>query len=67
MLKLFPEDYDLHRGGVAVSGCGKLAVLSEMLNQLFSSSTKEKIVIVSNYTQVSQGSLRSSYLEDYDT
>ena len=53
VLQLFPKDYDPREGGVAESGCGKLAVLSEMLHQLFS-TTKEKVVIVSNYTQVSR-------------
>ena len=56
MLKLFPDGYDPQGRGVAESGCGKLAVLSEMLCQLFggsSGSSREKVVIVSNSTQVS--------------
>ena len=46
---MFPEDYDTCGAGVEDSG--KLAVLSEMLHQLLSGK-KEKVVIVSNYTQV---------------
>ena len=49
MLRLFPADYDPKTGCLA--DCGKLTVLSEMLSQLLS-STKEKIVLVSNYTRV---------------
>ena len=52
VLKLFPCDYDPHVRGVA-SGCGKLTVLSEMLYGLFCLPNREKVVIVSNYTQVS--------------
>ena len=53
MLELYPDGYDSKDTGVQVAddGCGKLAVLSEMLRQLFS-TTNEKVVVVSNYTQV---------------
>ena len=49
VLKLFPSGYDSREAGTADSG--KLEVLYAMLHQILT-STKEKVVVVSNYTQV---------------
>lgn len=49
----FPKDIDLSRSNPEHSG--KLEVLSQLLENVFEESKgKEKIVLVSNYTQVSK-------------
>ena len=45
---LFPADYEPE-----VEHSGKLAVLDELLRSMYTASPRQRVVLVSNYTQVS--------------
>ena len=51
LLALYPEDYDPSQ--ILLEHSGKMMVLAALLDSLKTSGSKERIVVVSNYTQVS--------------